>query len=102
MKAKKLFGAFLALGLGLAAVTQAGDAFADKKKSKKELEAEAAMLAANPAEVKTPIALPITGVSFGQSTKQVAVAIDGILDEDYKPLYKQTSPGVKMKQLDAQ
>jgi hypothetical protein len=31
----------------------------------------------------------------------VAQVYDKVLDEDYKPLYKQVSPGVKMKALDA-
>jgi hypothetical protein len=56
----------------------------------------------DPPVAKKVIAVPLAGVRWGQSPKQVADAIDQILDEDYKPLYKNVQPGVRMKELDAQ
>jgi hypothetical protein len=51
---------------------------------------------------KKPIVLIPAGVSWGMSPKQVAAAIDKLLDEAYKPIYQKTSPGTAMKSLDAQ
>jgi len=36
------------------------------------------------------------------SHRQVAEAVDKYLDDAYRPIYKTTQPGVKMKELDAQ
>jgi len=94
MKAKRVLGAFLAAGLGLVALTHAPDVLA---KGKKEAAAPS-----GPPTVKKTIALPLPGIVWGQSMKQVALAIDKILDDDYRPLYKDVQPGVKMKALDAQ
>ena len=79
MKAKRLLGALLTAGLTLAAATQATDVLAKPK-------AEAAPT--DPPAVKKAIALTLSGVSWGQSPKQVADTIDKIIDEDYRPLYK--------------
>lgn len=96
MKANRLASAFLAVGLGLVAMTHAGDVLADKKPKKEEI------VLNEPAEAKKPVTLPFAGVQWGMSPKQLAQAIDKVLDEDYRPLYQKTQPGVKMKALDAQ
>jgi hypothetical protein len=99
MKANRLAGAFLAMGLGLVAMTHAGEAQADKGgKPKKEAE----VAPTEPATTKKPVAMPLAGVSWGMSPKQLAEAVDKVLDDDYRPLYKEVQPGVKMKALDAQ
>src|SRR5262245_16032231 len=99
MKAKRLLGALLAAGLGLVAMSHSSDVLAAGGKPQKEAPA------ASPTDApmtKKGIALPLTGIVFGQSPKQVAEAIDRLLDEDYRPIYKEVQPGVKMKALDAQ
>jgi hypothetical protein len=93
MKAKRLLSALLTVGLTLAAVTQVSDVLAKPKKEE---------AASEPPVVKKAIAMTWAGVSWSQSPKQVAEAIDKILDEDYRPLYKEVQPGIKMKELDAQ
>lgn len=99
MKAMRFWGTVVAVGLGCVIATSSGDALAQRKKK----EAPAApVVAAEPPMTKKPIALPLEGIAWGQSPKQVAAAIDKILDADYKPIYQKTSPGVKMKALDAQ
>lgn len=98
MKAKRLLGALLAAGLGLAAMSHSSDVLAGGKAKKEAAQApqtEAPM-------TKKAIALPLKGIVWGQSPKQVAEALDKILDEDYRPLYKEVQPGVRMKALDAQ
>ena len=99
MKAKRLLGVLLATGLGLVAMSQSSDVLAAGGKPKP------AAAPAAPSEApmtKNAIAHSLTGVVWGQSPKQVAEAIDRILDEDYRPLYKEVSPGVNMKNLDNQ
>src|SRR4051812_7923866 len=94
MNAKRLLGALLTTGLSLALVTGAGDVSAQRKKpDAPQTEAPT---------TKTAIKVTLSGISFGQSPKQVAEAIDRMLDEDYKPLYKEVQPGIRMKELDAQ
>lgn len=95
MNVKKLLGTLTAVGLALAAVTQATDVHAQKKKKDE------------PAVTETPttkkaVSIPIPGVTWGQSPNQVADAIDRLYDEDYRPLYKGVQPGIRMKELDAQ
>lgn len=99
MNSKRLLGAVLAVGLGLAAFSTTPVAEAQGKKPKKEAPAAAP---AEPPMTKKPIVVIPAGVAWGMSPKQVAAAIDKILDEAYKPIYQKTSPGVKMKALDAQ
>jgi hypothetical protein len=94
MNAKRLLGALLTVGLTLAAVAQATDVQA--KPPKKE---EAPV---DPPVTKKAISLSLSGLSWGQSPKQVADQIDRLLDEDYRPLYKEVQPGIKMKELDGQ
>lgn len=96
MNGRKIWCAFMALGLGLAAASASSDAFAQKKNDK-----AAPAAAADPATAKKDISYGLAGITFGQSVKQVTAAVEKILDEDYKPLYAKVSPGVKMKQLDA-
>ncbi|MEP7121408.1 MAG: hypothetical protein ABJE95_10880 [Byssovorax sp.] len=97
MKAKRLLGAFLAVGL--MTVAAAPTAFAAGGKPKKE---PAAVVQAEAPTVKKSIDFPISGVAWGMTPKQVALAIDKLIDDDYRPLYKEVQPGVKMKALDAQ
>ena len=99
MNGKKIWCALMALGLGLAAASASSDAFAADKKGKNDKAAPAA--AADPGSAKKTISFDLTGVTWGQSAKQVTEAIEKMLDEDYKPLYAKVSPGVKMKALDS-
>jgi hypothetical protein len=92
MKAKRLLGALLTVGLTLAAVTQVSDVLAKPKKEEAPSE---------PPVVKKAISLSLTGVSWGQSPKQLADQIDKILDEDYRPQYKEVQPGIRQRELDA-
>jgi hypothetical protein len=96
MKANRLLGAALAVGLGLAAITGTTVAEAQKK------QAAPAQKTAEPPTTKKTILLFPSGVAWGMSTKQVAAIIDKTLDAEYQPIYQKTSPGVKMKALDAQ
>jgi hypothetical protein len=96
MNAKRLLGMLLTVGLTLAATTQATDAHAQRKAKKEEGPAP------EPPATKKAIALSLTGVTWGQSPKQVAEAIDRLLDDDYRPQYKDVQPGIRMKELDAQ
>jgi hypothetical protein len=91
MKAKRLLGTFLTVGLSLAAVTPAADVIA--KPNQPAAEAPA---------TKKPIQMTLSAVIWGLSPAQLADRIDKILDDDYRPLYKEVQPGVKMKELDAQ
>lgn len=105
MKMRRLLGAALAAGMGLAAITSTTVADAQPKGGKNE--ASAAAPATTPTTKKTlDLNLPGTprGVSltWGMTINQVAAVIDKLLDAAYVPLYKATSPGVKMKALDAQ
>jgi hypothetical protein len=89
MKAKRFLGALLTMGLSIGAVTQATD------------------VAAKPAAAEAPvtkkgITLTLSSVVWGLSPAQLADRIDKILDEDYRPLYKEVQPGIRMKELDAQ
>lgn len=99
MKAKRLVAAALAVGLGLAAISSATDVDAQGK-GKKEAVTPAAR--GEPTKTKRTIVLLPSTVSWGMSHKQVEAAIDKALDAEYKPIYRKTSPGVKMKALDAQ
>src|SRR4051812_39901518 len=92
MKAKLLLGALLTVGLSLAAVTPATDVSA---KPKPEATSE-------PPVVKKAISLTFTNVIWGMSPKQLGDRIDKIIDEDYKPKYKEVQPGIRMRELDAE
>lgn len=97
MTAKRLLGAALAVGLGLAAITSTTGVEAQPKGKS----AAPARPADAPMTKKT-IALTPKGIAWGMSPKQVAAVIDKMLDEAYAPRYKATSPGVKMRALDAE
>ncbi|WP_438027557.1 hypothetical protein [Sorangium sp. So ce233] len=102
MKAKRLLGAGLAVGLGLAAITSTAVVAAQPKRGKGAAAAAAPARPAEPPATKKTIALTPPGIQWGMSTKQVAAVIDKMLDEAYVPRYKATSPGVKMRALDAE
>lgn len=99
MIAKKLMTALLLGGVSLAFVSNADVAFAQKRDKK---EATPPPPAPDPPVSKKAIALPFASIGFGLSPSKLADEIDKIIDEDYKATYKVTSPGVKMKALDAQ
>jgi len=101
MKAMKVLGTVLAIGLGLSVVSSAGDVHAQTKGRAKK-EAAPAPVSAEPPDTKKAIKLTPATLTWGMSPKKVAEAMDAVLDEDYKPLYQKVSPGVKMKALDAQ
>mgnify|MGYP002150422877 CR=1 FL=1 len=70
MKANRLAGAFLAMGLGLVAMTHAGEVLADKKPKK---EAEVAP-ANEPPTTKKPVALPLAGIPAWALAQQFPTA----------------------------
>lgn len=91
----------MAVGLGLAAMSSATVVDAQGKgKGQKTAAAPAAPV--DPPTTKRPLVLIPAGITWGMNHKQVAAVIDKMLDEEYRPLYQKTSPGVKMKALDAQ
>jgi hypothetical protein len=94
MKAKRVWGALVVGGLTLAAATQATDVWAKGKKEEAP--------ATEPPVTKKAIAMTLTGFGWGQSPKQVADQVDKIIDDDYRPQYKEVQPGIRMKELDAQ
>ncbi len=96
MKAKTLLGALLTVGLSLAVVAPAADVHAQGKKKKEDVST------AEPPAVKKALTFALPGVTWGMTPAKVADRIDAILDDDYRPLYKEVQPGVRMKELDAQ
>jgi hypothetical protein len=96
MKAKRLMGALLAAGIAITTADVGGGALAAPPAPKKE--------AAPPFPPMTsrPIALSFPGIVFGMPPEKVASSIDAIIDNDYKPKYKDVSPGVNMRALDAE
>jgi hypothetical protein len=90
MKISRLFGAVLAAGLSVIAVRHEGVALANPPEA----------VVANPPEVKKPIAFDANSLAWGMSPKQVAAAHDKVVDDEYRPKYQGTSPGVAMKALD--
>lgn len=101
MKAMKVLGTVLAIGLGLSVVGSASDAQAQAK-GRGTKAAAPAPVSAEPPDAKKTIKMTPATLAWGMSPKQVAAVVDTVLDEDYKPLYQKVSPGVKMKALDAQ
>ena len=102
MKASRFFGAVLAAGLGLSAVSIATDTAAQNKGKNPPAKKEAApAVAAEAPMTKRPVAWTPAGLLWGMNHNQAANAYDKQFDEDYKPKYKAVSPGVKMKALDA-
>lgn len=98
MKVNKLWAALLATSFGLAATMTPTLVEAQGGKKKKT---EAPIALTGPATTSKPVKIPLDTLKWGMTVKEVALAVDKVLDEDYKPLYAKTSPGVKMKQLDA-
>jgi hypothetical protein len=94
MNASKLSGALLTLGLTLGVAAPAADVMAKGK--------DAPAPVSDPPVSKKALTLTLPGIVWGQSPKQVGDVIDKILDDDYKPRYKEVQPGIKMKELDAQ
>src|ERR1700733_11864140 len=88
MNAKKLSGALLTLGLTLAALAPAADVMA------KPGAGEAPV-------TKKAVSLTLSGIAWGQLPKQVGAALEKILDDDYRPRYKDVQPALRMKELDA-
>ncbi len=68
MKSNRLLGALLSVGLGLAAVTHPSEVLAQRGQAKK---APAGATADAPM-TKKAISLPLAGIAWGQSPKQVA------------------------------
>jgi hypothetical protein len=101
MKASRIFGAVLTLGLGLAMVGAGGDALAQNKKPPAKKEPAAAPVAAEPPMAKKPMVIEPSGLAWGMDHNKVAGVYDKQFDADYMPKYKAVSPGVKMKALDA-
>jgi hypothetical protein len=103
MKASRIFGAVLAAGLGLSAMSVATDTAAQNKgKPPPAAKKEAApAVAAEAPLTKRPVAITPAGLAWGMNQKQVAEVYDKQFDADYQPKYKAVSPGVKMKALDA-
>jgi hypothetical protein len=98
MKSNRLLSMLFSVGLGVVSMIHplnVRDAHAAKPKS-------AATAPVEPPMTKKPIALPLPGIVWGQSPKQVADALDKLVDADYQQQYKEVSPGVRMKALDAQ
>lgn len=95
----RTLGLFGALALGLS-VLPAQDAFADKKKPPAKNEPPPP--AAEPPMAKKAISHGMKGIVWGQSSKTLIEQIEKVIDEEYRPIYAKTSPGVKMKELDAQ
>lgn len=102
MKAKRVLGAALAVGLGLGVMTGTTIAEAQgKKKGGKTEQAAPATPTVAPTTKKNIVLIP-AGVAWGMNHKQVAAVIDKLIDEAYADQYKKVQPGVKMKALDAQ
>ena len=95
MKATKLLGTLLVAAVAVMLMTSAADVHAQARKKQ-----DAAALGAP--LTKAAVALPLAWATWGQSPKMVAESVDKLLDEDYRPRYKEVQPGVKMKELDAQ
>lgn len=93
MDSSKVFSALVAAGLALGAAGLSLDAVAQPTKG--------STAPPDPPLTQVAISLPLNGIAFGATPQEVTVAVNKILDEDYKPLYAKVSPGVKMKQLDA-
>lgn len=102
MKAMKVLGTVLAIGLGLSAVTSASDVYAQGKgKAKKEAPAPAA--AAEAPDTKKPIVMDPSDLAWGMSPKQVAEVVDKVIHKDYDAILAKTATGsVNARSLELQ
>jgi hypothetical protein len=97
MKLNKLWAALLATSFGLAATMSPTIAEAQNKKGAKT----DAAAPVKPATTKKGIVVQPTAIKWGMSIKQVGAVLDETIDNEYRPIYQKTSPGVRMKELDA-
>lgn len=95
MNTSRLLGAILAAGLGVSTIIGGGDAFAQKKPK-----ASSGQTAVVP-RINGNAALSPRTLRWGMSYDQAIAAYERVIDEDYKPRYKDVSPGVQMQRLDA-
>ena len=98
MKATRFLGVLLAAGIGIYCASVVTDAEAAPPPKKEA----APSVAPFPPMTTRPITLSFPGIVFGMPPEKVASAIDGIIDNDYKAKYKDVSPGVNMRALDAE
>jgi hypothetical protein len=61
-----------------------------------------AAAAPTPPAVKQHLSLVPVGFRLAMTVSEVEAFCDALLDGDYRPLYKEVQPGIKMKELDAQ
>jgi hypothetical protein len=102
MKVNKLWAALLATSFALGATMSPTIAEAQNKKTKKP-DATTAVAPAAAKKVKAKgIVVEPAGVQWGMTMKEVGAVIDKNLDAEYKPKYQKVSPGVRMKELDAE
>lgn len=99
MKANRVWGLVLFAGMGLA-FGSSGDALAQSKTAKPKA-ASGPAVPAEPPITKKPIKVEPAELAWGMSQKKLAEVYDRVLEEDYRPKYKQASPGIQMKNLDA-
>jgi hypothetical protein len=99
MNANRVWGLMLSAGF-LVALGSVDDAAAQSKTAKAKPAASPAV-AAEPPITKKPIKVDPAELAWGMPPKKVAEVYDKVLDDDYRPKYKQASPGVQMKNLDA-
>ena len=55
-----------------------------------------------PAEVDKKVKLSPDGIKFGMTIEELAKLYEKVLDDEYVPLYKETEPGPRMAELDAE
>jgi hypothetical protein len=106
MKVNKLWAALLATSFALGAtmsptIAEAQSQTQTQSKKTKKPDATAAVAPAAAKKARGIVVEP-AGVKWGMTMKEVGAVIDENLDAEYKPRYQKVSPGVKMKELDAQ
>jgi hypothetical protein len=101
MKANRVLGLVLAAGVGFVAAGASPDALAQSKTKPPAAKPAGPTVPAEPPMGKKAWHISPPGLAWGMNQKKVADIYDAVLEEDYKPKYKQASPGVQMKNLDA-
>src|SRR5689334_13637844 len=91
----------LALFLAAALVPAYAGA-APPKKEEKTPPAKQAAADKDPPTTKDPIKLVPEGLKWGMPRADLEALVDKFIDEDYKPKFKRQSPGVGMKNLEAE